>query len=218
MMRKVVLVDFDGVVLTNARCMKYVHQKATDYVMHVTGIKTRQLAIEYNKQLCSMYGHTCRGLRFDGYDVGLVDFNRFVYSKIPLDLSMTASEYTEWCSFKSECTSLGYDVRLFSNACTTWIEHFIQNEPSHMFEIQELITSTESLKPNAWIYNVISQTYNDSLKVFIDDNLINFTPDTAEWTNVWFSIHDPMYGNVKENVLVCSSLSGVTKKLKDISM
>jgi hypothetical protein len=190
-----VLVDFDGVVLKNTKASKYVGARVSEYMKKVTGVRDSQLIDILNKELYTSHGHTLLGLKkhnFTSPQVNYKCFNKFLYGDRTsyMDLHLTEEEKANWNKFTWEMKENNVKVRLFSNAGTEWMTHFIGYD-EELFQLHEWATHYQFLKPHKEIYDLITTMYPYSTYHFIDDKVANFqyTQSNPNWYNLWMYNH-----------------------------
>ena len=201
MVKPLVLVDFDGVVLKNARAGQYVKNRIGSYIERHTGIRDRRLIDSLNKELYTSHGHTLTGLRKHGFQVTLKDFNKYLYGdrKAYEDLELLPDEVRDWKHFLREMQENDMNVKLFSNSGIEWMTHFIGYN-SDLLEFHEWVDSNlkheqaynQILKPERNIYDLVKYKYPKSLYYFIDDKVSNFTyvHNDNRWMKLWMN-NDP---------------------------
>ena len=202
MQRRIVLVDFDGVVLKNKTAGNYIKTKVERFVQKVTPIKDPKLAEIYNKELYTSHGHTLIGLRKHGCDVSLTEFNEYVYgdTRCYSDLIMEDNELKEWRLFCDNIKNCNYEIKLFSNSGTEWMSHFLKNDvDTDLLEFQNYLDKyryqpiyNSLLKPKREIYDLFMSYYTKSSYYFIDDKISNFEyiQYDPRWIKIWFTCSD----------------------------
>jgi FMN phosphatase YigB (HAD superfamily) len=223
-MSRVVLVDFDGVVLRNKRACCYINKRAIQYVSKKTGISNRHILDDLTTSFYKTHGHTHIALLKNNYKSSYDEFNHFMYDcpeakALYNDLNLSSEELESWHTFRFFCNKNNIDVKLFSNANYTWLQHFIKDSDEELYSLTNYIHNFKKyelyntlLKPNNNIYmltkNHLKKKYSNAY--FIDDNFYNFhtiRKDTF-WTNVWLNTrvdHDNF--QLDENTHVINDLS-----------
>lgn len=193
-MQKVLLLDFDGVVIKHAKSSYEISRRSQNFVQMITKVQNETQARNLNVHLYKNYGHTVLGLQKMGYKVSVEDFNKYVYSdlnynKLFEDIRRTNREdirsFTELSSF---CRNQKIPVYMFSNApnewCGTIMDMMLQNETFYNF-----VDTSDQLKPSFVLYENISYKFKGKKIVFVDDSFINFTNTfcNKQWTNIHYT-------------------------------
>lgn len=221
-MRKVVLLDFDGVVLKNHSANIQVVKRAGIYTWRAT---KRQIGFRQASELCRNvyvgYGHTVLGLQSIGVDANLTDYNKFVYSTIDYKkLRPTNNSFEEVRALSNFCQQNNIETYMFTNAPFVWVEEMLQDEYdilAHFPDIRRYIgvssDNEKYLKPSKDIYEAINQKFKDYKQiVFVDDNSSNFKPcnDHPLWTNV---LYCTTKNKISNKTYLANSLTDVTELL-----
>jgi hypothetical protein len=199
--RKVLLLDFDGVVVNSEYANAYVYDRILDYMQKVTGIFDKASVTKLNKELYTTYGHTLIGLQQMGYVVDIHDFNQYVYgeSKKNSRLALTQSETFDMCSLMMQCVAHDFDLMLFSNAHNDWLTTFVQWNPT-LFDLQDnIITKHGVLKPTKESYTITdkylrNKSYTDIY--FVDDKSDNIHAAPNTWNKVIFEANTMKLKNI----------------------
>jgi FMN phosphatase YigB (HAD superfamily) len=198
--KKVVLVDFDGVVLKNKVADAKVAKRAGIYTWNrLNNLRPHNGLIgpKQGDDICfnlyKGYGHTLLGLKDIGIDSNMKDYNKVVYDTIDYSLVRESNnsfdEVRELINYCHECQ---YDIFMFSNAPYRWIENTLADDKDillSMEDVRKVIGIDEDddkfLKPQKHIYDVIDAYFNRENIVFVDDNIGNIRPvmDKLTWTN-----------------------------------
>jgi len=137
-MKKIALVDFDGVVLKSNEANRYINYKVERFVMKKLKVKDVRL----NNELYCGYGHTVLALKSMGIKTCLSEFNEEVYGN-PCEyqgLKLSKEEKKNWAHFVSEMKKINVGIKLFSNADKRWILNFIDYD-SKYYSFQDEISS-----------------------------------------------------------------------------
>lgn len=210
-MKKVVLVDFDGVVLKNKvadvkvakRAGIYTwqqinkHRPKNQYYSHSKLISPSQ-GEELCYNLYKGYGHTVLGLKGIGVSgCNLKQFNKLVYDTLDYKvIRETNNNFDDVRKLINYCHECNYDMFLLSNAPMRWMSNILKNDEDILYSIQDIKKALEIdedderfLKPHNHIYDVIASTFIRENIVFIDDNIGNIKPviDKLTWTNIVMS-------------------------------
>lgn len=207
MAHKVVLLDYDGVVLRNSVADTSVAKRAGIFTWKTINKNLRRgqkpISVTQGNELCYSlykgYGHTVIGLKELGYDVNLSDYNRFVYSTI--NYTKVKAHTNPMCDTKrllEACKEKNIELMMFSNAPYTWFkntmtENNINEILNHIPDVREVLGISENdesyLKPSQKIFDVIGCEFYNKQIIFIDDNLVNMKHcvRNAQWKNMYLT-------------------------------
>jgi FMN phosphatase YigB (HAD superfamily) len=203
-MAKVVLLDFDGVVLQNRVADTSVVRRAGIYTWKAVNRVPRspsEIGIRQASDLCynvyKGYGHTVSGLQAIGVDATLADYNKMVYSTIDYKkVRAHNNNLTGVRNLITQCKLDGTEIYMFSNAPPSWMEGVLKDDADILEHVPDVRTvlgisadDDKYLKPQKAIYDAITQEFLRCQKiVFIDDNVGNmkYTIDRPLWTNLVF--------------------------------
>jgi FMN phosphatase YigB (HAD superfamily) len=220
-MKKVVLVDFDGVVLRNKIASQYVTSRIKTYVERKLKTNNKTIIDMFSDKIYRDHGHTEYGMAKHGYKTSLAEFNYHVYDSYDAkmqynQIQMTKDEVGEWYKFKEVCDARGADVLIFSNAPTNWIRNFIPDEDKKTLVLSEHLESFRHLsddnilKPSKTIRSIVTnfvkeKDYTEAF--FIDDNLNNLSMVASNpyYTRVWFN------STIDSTVLLNSDFYAINK-------
>lgn len=189
--KRVVLLDFDGVVSRNKAADAYIADRIARVMEHATGIRNQRMLRKMNERMYKEQGHTWLGLRASGYNMSLDEFNAILYGQQELftHLSLSVRETFELSKFMLKCVSLDTDVMLYSNADNRWLQHFVQWSPM-LYAVQDnVIGPSRLLKPTEeahWITDMFLRSRGYTDVKFVDDSIINFKHIPSHWTPVLF--------------------------------
>ena len=109
-MSKLVLLDFDGVVLRNEISNQYLSDRAKSYVSNKTNIRN---VSHFANDLYVTHGHTHIGLDQHKYGSSLREFNRYMYGDKALyaHLKMSFYEQKKWTEFKQSLDTNNIDIK-----------------------------------------------------------------------------------------------------------
>lgn len=207
-MQKVVLVDFDGVVLRNKIADAKVAKRAGIYTWkqvnkHMASQNNNKtISITQGEDVCynlyKGYGHTLLGLNGIGLSgCNMKDFNKTVYDTLDYHtIRQSNNSFDDVRKLINYCNECHYDIFLFSNAPHRWMANMLKNDEDILIEMQDVRKTLEIdenderyLKPNHQVYDIISSSFNKENIVFIDDNINNIKPvmDKLNWTNIVMS-------------------------------
>ena len=141
----------------------------------------------YNHYLYKTYGHTVTGLKKNGYNVDISEFNEHVYSTFPYstlfsDISKTHTHDIE--SFRYLLKHATIPVHIFSNAPHIWCQTILHymNMP-----LLPIIDTENLLKPQPEVYSLVASYFPQTTITLVDDNQINFQPIMNDRT--WSKVH-----------------------------
>jgi FMN phosphatase YigB (HAD superfamily) len=208
MMKKVVLIDFDGVVLKNKIADAKVAKRAGIYTWkHINQHKSsqnchRMVTLSQGEDVCynlyKGYGHTVLGLQGIGLsECNIKDFNKNVYDTLDYHvLRKTNNNFDDVRKLINYCHECHYEMFLFSNAPLRWMSNMLKDDEDILFAMQDIRKRLEIdedderyLKPNQYIYDVIGSSFIKDNIVFVDDNINNIKPvmNKLTWTNIVMS-------------------------------
>jgi FMN phosphatase YigB (HAD superfamily) len=128
--RRVLLLDFDGVVFRNRRSHSIVGERIVEYVRTRAGLSTYWEAKQINKIAYEKYGHTLRGLadmRPD-LELSIEDFNDFVYDRGVVSAARMSICYdrderppADAGAFLRYCGSIDVTPYIYTNAPLSWV-------------------------------------------------------------------------------------------------
>lgn len=185
------LVDFDGVVVRNARASSHVVRRVEGFLKKrmgpaATDVEVRRL----NQELYGGFGHSFLGMK----KMGLVEarhfgeFQDYLYSDIdPEEVHITLKEKLDWQRFCQAMEARNIRVCIFSNASLRWIQHFINLEEFGGVGYLGPGSCDEWLKPQVEVYDCIDRLYKGRHFLYYEDKLVNLAPrlDHPDWTCVW---------------------------------
>lgn len=213
--KRVVLLDFDGVVSRNKAADAYISGRIARVMERATGIRDYQILQEMNARLYAAKGHTWLGLRDAGYSMTLGEFNDILYGHKELftHICLSTREVLDFSMFMLNCVSLNTDVMFYSNADTRWLRHFVQWNPV-LYAVQDnVIEPLRLLKPTEEVHfmtDVFLKSYGYEEVLIVDDNIINLNNIPADWKPIWFSSKRSAVDAEKLSLhAACNSLSEV---------
>lgn len=226
-MRKVVLVDFDGVVLRNKIADARVAKRAGIYTWkHVNQHRSSQnnhkiITLSQGEDMCynlyKGYGHTVLGLKGIGLSrCNIKDFNRLVYDTLDYPtIRKSNNDFDDVRKLINYCHECQYDMFLFSNAPFRWMSNMLKDDEDILIAMQDIRKRLEIdddderyLKPNQYIYDIICSSFPKENIVFIDDNINNIKPvmDKLTWTNI---VRSTMNRKINNKLYLVDSLHSV---------
>ena len=224
-MSKLVLIDFDGVVLRNEISNQYLSDRAKSYVSYKTNIRN---VSHFANDLYVTHGHTHIGLDRHKYASSLREFNSYMYGDENLyaHLQMSFYEQKKWLEFKQSLDTNNIDIKFFSNSPSKWLEHFIKYNISDIFDFSKHIEKFSindkmynlMLKPQPLVYNIADIKYGEiySEIFFIDDKLANLhaAADT-NWIKILFDASCE-FEKVDEHFYYANSLTAISERIINI--
>lgn len=223
-MKKVLLLDFDGVVLRNKVADIQVAKRAGIYTWRKVNAKhkchesivTMRSAEEMCYSLYRGYGHTLLGLKTLGIESSLKEYNHFVYSTIDYEkVNQFHNDLSDVKQLLEYCDNQQIPTYFFSNAPVMWIERTLSNEPDVLAQVKDIRTTLEIsendasfLKPQKAMYDIIDNHFDRGKVFFIDDNMSNLTHTVAKqnWTNVLFSNFNK---KINKNMYIADGIPGL---------
>lgn len=205
-MSKVVLLDFDGVVLRAVNPSKIVSVKANKYVQRYMKTSASD-AVAINKYLYKTFGHTAIGLQKLGYEASIADYNEFVYKDINYKKLFSSlkkeskEDIKEIKELLNQCNNHSITVDIFSNSPSIWFENalYYMGINEHMGKVK----MHGYIKPNKHLLDIVEREYQNKEKIiFVDDSFVNFTNTlmNKKWDNIMFTdneIRIPTHINLK---------------------
>lgn len=204
--KKVMLLDYDGVVLRNNVASNLIAKRAGLYTRNVISMKNNYLvenraAEDMCFNLYKGFGHTLLGINAVGINdpqVSLKYYNDFVYSHIDYDeLRLTNNDMQDVKKLVELCHERGINTYMFSNSPKMWIKqtlgHKQQELARDIFDVRDILNIRDDdatmLKPQFAIYDLIDHIFKDYNIIFVDDSACNFqyTLSKSNWTNILFS-------------------------------
>jgi FMN phosphatase YigB (HAD superfamily) len=202
--KKVVLLDYDGVVLRNQMANSVVAKRASLFTRNVMSIHNKQIVpLKSSEELCfnlyKGYGHTLLGLQAMGpqmSSVTLHQYNSFVYSHIDYDdIVANNNDMEDIKQLNIFCQQKSIPIYMFSNSPKYWIQNTLKGKKDLLCgitDVRVLLGVHENdermLKPQTHIYDIIEKQFQDTQIIFVDDSACNFncTLQKKEWTNILF--------------------------------
>ena len=203
-MRRVVLLDMDGVITKSKRLSFPIRDRVCSYVSSRLKVPYHK-AERINHHLYSNFGHTLLGLQ-KIYDptLTLQDFCSYVYDPSFLkQLDPNPEEIQTFQQFVEKAKEKGIPVYIFTNANTQWVKHVLQS--SHYPTIAcdhpiyaHSMSPEPNLKPNPSTYIRVMQYLKAQQYIFVDDSIPNLLPmlHHKDWKVIWMN-NDPY---TKENI------------------
>jgi hypothetical protein len=187
-MRKVVVVDFDGVILRNRAANQYISSRIKTYVERKLQTKNKNITDKIAGTVYRDHKYTEHGY------TSMADFSYHVYNSPEAqtqyrNIQMTDEEVTQWRTFNNMCDSRDVDVLIYSNCPINWVHNFIPSGDIKTLVLCEYLESFRysNIKPSTSIVtNFVREKYKRAY--FVDDSLSNLTMLTGNsfYTRVWF--------------------------------
>ena len=192
---KVLLLDFDGVMLVNSRLKDYQSKRSAKFVCNHTLLHPDHCKI-INSTYYPKYGHSVIMVQklFD-QRATLQEYNDYVFSMKQLKrLQNVPDEETKnhMQGFKKVydyCESVGMPCYVFTNAHKNWVTYFtdvcgLDIDPDTIIYPEHL----DFLKPNANAYDRVEKQFGvGSEYLFIDDAEVNLNIPSQR--TVWHPFH-----------------------------
>lgn len=214
-MRRVALVDFDGVVLRNDTAKQFIYQRVERFMKKRFPSLPTKVIQDMNSEVYQSYGHTFLGLKHMDLGVSLCDFNNELYSNLSPSLTFDNQEKETWDTFYNTMKRKGIPIYLFSNATKEWCNHFIDLNEYHVKHLQDewLLYNHHNmhetmLKPEKTIYDMIRQEYPNTEFLYWEDKMINFrhVMNDPYWVKVWVNPHASKPHTIKQGLFVSPRL------------
>jgi FMN phosphatase YigB (HAD superfamily) len=207
MNNKVLLLDFDGVILKSPNSNKIIANKANRFVKNFVNTSNKNASI-INKYLYKTFGHTAIGLQKLGYKTSIDEYNKFVYNDINYkllfknlkkDYNQDINDITNTIYY---CNNNNIRMAIFSNSPSIWYSTALQYmdiDPT----LFDHIYMNNTIKPDPKLFKSIEEKYRNYDKFyFVDDQFVNFSNTLLnnKWTNIMFdqyNIELPNYINLK---------------------
>lgn len=222
-MKKVLLLDFDGVVLKNKLADAAVAKRAGVYTWKACTKIPRspnEIGIKHANELCygvyKGYGHTVTGLKAVGIDCNLAEYNHLVYSTIDYaKLRQVNNNLDDLRSLLKYCKDEHILTYIFSNAPEQWIQGMLKNDADLLEALNDVrgvigVNKNDEtfLKPKKEVYDAIDARLNGDKIYFVDDNMVNFTHSLKRpnWINIYCSDFNK---KIKNNMYIANGIHGV---------
>lgn len=206
-----VLLDFDGVLLSNKKLNEMVSSNCNRFFSKKTGLPLHE-ASAINKAHYKKYGHTLNLLNekmLKDTKVFIDEFNENVYDSDTLrSIKYTLGpkdilEFEEWKRVIRELDA--ESVLVYSNAPSSWLNaclNALGNATRSCILFDDVVSVPERngglFKPSNTVYDSIESTIQSEKIMFIDDSVDNL-PNREAWTNVLYgtNVHSPHYVSAK---------------------
>lgn len=180
MSSRLLLLDFDGVILKRHKLFDQIKARCYQYVDTYIGVRNPQKIKEVNDQLYSSYGHTVLGLQKLGYDASIKEFNHYVYDF--LDYSkLKKIDYTDVQQLGDVidyCDRRNVDLCITSNAPDTWVYNVLKAMSTDFTHLKTLSSITsQHLKPTNEYFETVNNKFESCQHLYcVDDKLVNLLP------------------------------------------
>jgi len=194
--RRVLLLDFDGVVVRNVHLARYQNRRSARFVQLHTKMELNECE-RLNAKYYPRFGHTVTMLNeMFGKDVSLASYQEFVFCKKAMhDLDeffyhKSRHHTREFGEVFEYCASNDIACSIFTNAHPEWVSHFTALSGLGMDDTPVVFPETlDELKPNLAAYQKAAAILGGNggettgSYVFVDDSTINL--DVAEKEFGW---------------------------------
>ncbi len=227
MTKRVLLLDYDGVILRNTTANNLIAKHAGIYTRNVTSKHNGYtVSLKDSQELCfnlyKGFGHTLLGIQavaIDKPSVSLKKYNSFVYSHIDYDnVISTNNDMKDVESVLDLCHHNNIETYVFSNSPKDWIKQTLKrnhNINKQIIDIRDVLGVRDDdellLKPLPKIYDLIDECFVDKEIVFVDDSACNlqYSLTKSNWVNV---LYCGVNCNTSKNMHLINNLS----KLEEI--
>ena len=198
-MGKVLLLDFDGVMLRNPKFTRYQTYHSACYVQRVTGMSL-QTSETLNKLCYPRFGHTVTMINeLFNKKKTLTDYNDFVFDKEKMrclekevDVK-TRSHFASFLKLAKKCNDGGIETAIFSNADARWIECCVSiagDARDARTLMSDIITpaTIDQLKPQKIAYDIVERRFPSHDEFwFVDDCKQNLVEPSSR--DNWIPYH-----------------------------
>lgn len=211
--QRVLLLDFDGVILRHKPVLHKIQERVVDYVQKNVhnGYLTEKDADRLNRDLYSRYGHTHTGMKklFLPFS-RLSNFNEYVYNPVFLQslyhefatdetLHKELKEFRDWVKNFEETSNI--PCYIFTNSPALWCELWLMHTPgsTHIHGVKDIFGSDHTifetpsdnlLKPNPVLYRRIESYLSYS-------PVITSKKDASKATDLQFVFVDDSIANLE---------------------
>lgn len=179
--RKVLLLDYDGVMLVHPTLREYQARRSAVFVQRHTNMPLDRCRF-LNDTNYPKYGHTVNMInKMYQRNISLEEYNDFVFAKKHLMklsklLDKQAISHTkEFDAVFKACEQDHIEYRVFTNAPATWVLHFSQLAKLTIDE-ENIIWpfDTDHMKPSEVAYDDVEKQFEEgSTFLFVDDSPLN---------------------------------------------
>lgn len=207
-----VLLDFDGVLLSNKKLNEMVSTNCNRFFSQKTGLPLHE-ASAINRAHYKTYGHTLNLLNkkmLKETTVFIDEFNDNVYDSETLrsiKYTLGPKDILEFEEWKRVIGELGAEsVIVYSNAPSTWLHaclNALGNATRSCIRFDDVVSVPETngglFKPSHEVYDGIENAIQSEKIMFIDDSIDNLPNHREAWTNVLYGsdVKSPDYVSVK---------------------
>lgn len=177
---RMLLVDFDGVVLRNNRCVRYQCDQSAKFVQKVTGMSLRA-SEQMNRQWYPRHGHTVTMLNnmFDNVTT-LEEYNSFVFDRQTMAAEIhdadfdvqTHEQFGNIMNLIDKCNKADISTAIFTNACLSWVSYCTMKVAPRLLQKVQVIypTRMNQMKPNYLAYDNVELLFPNKEEFwFVDD-------------------------------------------------
>lgn len=206
------LLDFDGVMLSNSKLNDMISSNCNRFFSKKTGLPLHE-ASAINRTYYKKYGHTLNLLNkrmLKDTNVFIDEFNDSVYDADTLrsiKYNLEPKDILEFQDWKRTISELDADhVIVYSNAPSTWLHECLNalgNASRSCILFDEVVSVPETngglFKPSHEVYDSIESTLSSQKIMFIDDSIDNLPIHRPSWTNVLYGtdVYSPDYISVE---------------------
>lgn len=187
-LQKTLLLDFDGVLYSNKFAHKVIAERSTRYCNKFVKSHNASFLDNFHRHLYKTHGHTVLGLQKIGYDASITDYNNEVFSNLNFMGMENEFDNTKTINDLIYClSSCNIDTYLFSNAPNSWTVPLLKQMNVKISE--DNVLQLPHLKPTKELYDTIEYIFGNNQLIFVDDNMINFSPifQNKKWKKVLFA-------------------------------
>lgn len=222
-MSKLLLLDFDGVVLKNKVIERKLGKKIEKYCEDTLKIGNKKLSRRINRDLYLSSGHSLLGLRKIGIPRNLREFNEKIYN---FDYNTLYNEITDKniedigkiVDLNQFCKYHDITLKIWSNSPKKWCRNFI-NYMTHELsgvDIVDNLSCIYLLKPTEDSYSYIEYKYKNNIIFFVDDKLSNFFNilNNQKWISIYYTDGEICENKISNNMWMINNLSHIKNIIK----
>ncbi len=205
MVSRMLLIDFDGVVLRNNRCVRYQCDQSAKFVQKVTGMSLKA-SEALNTQCYPRYGHTVTMLNklFNSVTT-LEEYNEFVFDSKKMSELLdgkfdlhTCQHFTSFDPLIDKCAKADISTAIFTNASLSWVEYCTMKVSPQLLKRVKVVypRHTKEMKPNRRAYDNIELLFPVEEYWFVDDSKANLVEPSNR--NNWIPFHYIQTSTIKD--------------------
>lgn len=187
LLKRTLLLDFDGVLYSNKFAHTVIAERSTRYCNKFVKSHNNVFLDNFHRYMYKTYGHTVLGLQKLGYDATIEEYNKDVFSNINFYNMDNEWDNTHIINkMVYEMKSHDIDTYIFSNAPKCWTVPLLKQMDIHLTE--DRVLELGLLKPSYELYHNVDYIFNSNI-IFVDDNMINLEPvfNNTNWTKVLYA-------------------------------